>query len=39
MQKQGIRFYGDAYSYILASQVNAQGEPENYHYLGIRIYS
>jgi DNA-binding transcriptional MerR regulator len=39
MQKQGIRFYGDAYSYILASQVNAQGEPENYHYLGIRIFS
>lgn len=39
MRERGIRAYGDAFSYILASRVNEAGEAENYHFLGIRLFS
>lgn len=39
MREHGIRAYGDAFSYILASRVTPAGDVENYHFLGVRIFS
>lgn len=39
MRRHGIRAYGDAFSYILASYLNGAGEAENYQFLGVRIFS
>lgn len=39
MRAHGIRGYGDAFSYIVASCVGPAGKAENYHMLCVRIFS
>lgn len=39
IEKQGFRTFGDTFSYILASQKEADGSIVNYHFLGTKIYS
>jgi DNA-binding transcriptional MerR regulator len=39
IQEKGFRVFGDTFSCILASRINAEGEVVNYHFVVTKIYS